>query len=276
MDSSDCERAAELAEWFVSDGQHDEAMNLFVKAAECWERWETFGKSAESYERSYEHAMLCNKYSLAAKLMKKAGETWIRHGEYDKFEANHQIAAEAYILAAEAELDPTLFVDGALSAILGGDLEMARHLIHAAVETTHGKMKDLINFALMLSEYRLGDADRYIEAALTRVLDREGIRKIQRVFMYVFSGFVRTGLESEVALTLENLVESTGIELKKVKRLVMRGIEQGLIPAYLDEETNELVIDPDRFDISSLEHRKGPIMSRDLDDPGAWDIDLDE
>ena len=44
----------------------------------------------------------------------------------------------------------------------------------------------------------------------------------------------------------------------------------------MDDETEELIVDPDRVDIEALTRRKGPILSRDIDDPGAWDINFDE
>ena len=80
----------------------------------------------------------------------------------------------------------------------------------------------------------------------------------------------------------EGIQEQTGrhaflIHMLGVKqRLVVRLIENGYIPASLDEVSEELVVDSDRFDVSFLETRKRPILSRDLEDPGAWDIELDE
>jgi hypothetical protein len=107
-------------------------------------------------------------------------------------------------------------------------------------------------------------------------LDREHYAKMRRAFELVLAGFVRTSLESEAAVSMTSLVESTGIEKKRLKQIVIGAIERGFIPAYYDEETDELVIDSDRIDVSTLETRKGPILSRDIDDPGAWDIDLDD
>jgi hypothetical protein len=128
----------------------------------------------------------------------------------------------------------------------------------------------------MLSEYQFGDADKYIDAAIARVMTRDGVSKLRSWFLLIFAGFVRTSLESEVALTLGSLVVSTGLEAKRVESLVKRAIEEGLIPAYLDDDSGELVVETDRADVSSLSQRKRPIMSSDLDDPGAWDIDLDD
>ncbi|MHA1577062.1 MAG: hypothetical protein ACTSU3_06845, partial [Candidatus Thorarchaeota archaeon] len=187
-----------------------------------------------------------------------------------------QIAAEAFVYGAEEEKDPTRFVDGAFCAILGGDIILARQLIHAAAETTQGKMKELINLALMLSEYHYGDADMYIEAALTRILDKEGIKEIKEIFEMAFNGFIRTLIESETAVTVHSIAESTDMNLRRVTRLVEKGIERGQIPAYLDHESLELIIDSERADIDALSRRKGPIMSRDLEDPGAWDMELED
>ncbi|MHA1576087.1 MAG: PCI domain-containing protein, partial [Candidatus Thorarchaeota archaeon] len=92
-------------------------------------------------------------------------------------------------------------------------------------------------------------------------------------FELVLAGFIRTTLESEIAVTISSLEESTGLNKNRLKRIVENAIEKGYISAYYDEETDELVIDSDRYDVSALEARKGPILSRDLDDPGAWDVD---
>lgn len=276
MDKSDCIKFEQAAEEKAKDGYNNDAMEMFVATAKCWSKWEFFAKAANANERAYEHAMLCHKYSDAAKFMQDAGQCWIKQGEHEKFEIDYQIASEAHIYAAEEDGDPTIFVEGAFCAIIGGDLDLARQLIHAAAETTRGKVKELINLALMLNEYHFGDAHMYIEAALTRVLDKDGLKKIRDSFLLIFTGFVRSSLESEIAVTLTSLAESTGLELSEVKSFVSRGIEQGHIPAYLDPETQELIVDSDRPDMSDLSRRKGPIMSRDLDDPGAWDIDLED
>lgn len=276
MDKSDCSKFELAAEEKAKDGYNSDAMEMFVATAKCWSKWEFFAKAANAYERAYEHAMLCHRYSEAAKHMQSAGHCWIRQGEHEKFEIDYQIASEAHIYAAEEDRDPIKFIEGAFCAIIGGDLDLARHLIHAAAETTRGKAKELINLALMLNEYHFGDAHMYIEAALTRTLDKDGLKKIKEIFLLVFAGFVRSSLESEIAVTIASLAESTGLDVADVKSLVAKGIEYGHIPAYLDSETQELVVDSDRLDMSDLSRRKGPIMSRDLDDPGAWDIDLED
>jgi tetratricopeptide (TPR) repeat protein len=276
MESSDCLAAQQEAEEKASRGSNEEATELFARSAKCWQRWESFAKAAGCYERAYEHAMLSQQYSRAASLLMNAGSSWIKQGEHEKFEIDCQIAAEAHIMAAEEEKDPKHFVVGAFCAITGGDLEMAKQLIHAAVETTRGQVKELINLALMLSEYQFGEADRYIESTIVEIHDRDKIREVRKIFELVFAGFVRTSLESEAALTIVSLVESTGLENTKVEKLVRKGVEEGLIPAYFDSESKELVIDADRYDMEALELRQGPILSRDLKDPGAWDIDTDE
>jgi hypothetical protein len=107
-------------------------------------------------------------------------------------------------------------------------------------------------------------------------LERDQYNKMYRAFELVLSGFIRSSLESEAAVSMASLEESTGIDIKRLKRIVTGAIGKGFIPAYYDEETDELVIDSDRIDVSTLEKRKGPILSRDLDDPGAWDMDLDD
>jgi len=153
---------------------------------------------------------------------------------------------------------------------------MARSLLHAVIETTKGEATGLIDLALMLTEYRFGDANKMIESILADELDREHLGKIKRAFELVLAGFIRTILESEAAITLASLEESTGLTKKKLKRTVTGAIEKGYIPAYYDQETDELVIDSDRFELDALEARKGPILSRDLEDPGAWDMELDD
>ncbi len=276
MRRADCQTYQQMAEDLASEGHNSEAMNQFIEAAKCWQRWEAFARAAACLERAYEHGMLAQEYFLAANAMREAGLAWIRQGEHEKFEIDCQIASEAFIMAAEERHKPICFVDGAFCAILGGDIDMARHLIHAAAETTRGEAKELINLALMLSEYQFGDADMYIEAAVARVTDRKGMDDVRRIFKLTFWGFIRTILESEYAVSLKSLSDSTGLPLKRITQLIREGIENGIVPGSLDMETKEIIVDSDRADISALARRKRPILSRDLKDPGAWNLDIDE
>jgi hypothetical protein len=271
-----CEDLEKAAEKLAKVGDNLEAMKKFEQAADCWKKWESFSKAAQAYERAYEHGMLACEYAKAALAMTTASSMWIRHGEHDKFEMNCQIAAEAYVSAAGADKNPMHLIDGAYCAITGGDIETARALIHAAIETTKGEATGLIDLALMLTEYRFGDAEMLIREVLEDQMNRETLAKIISAFELVLAGFVRTSLESETAVSLSSLAESTGIERKTLKRIMIKAIERGFIPAYYDEEMDELVIDSDRIDVSSLEKRKGPILSRDLKDPGAWDMKLED
>ncbi|TFG10906.1 hypothetical protein EU538_00425 [Candidatus Thorarchaeota archaeon] len=276
METGDCREMEETANQRAAEGMNQEAFELFLEAGRCWQRWESFAKTADCYERAYEHGMLAQEYTKAAEIMKNAGNAWIKIGEHDKFEIDHQIAAEAHILAAEKEKNPNRLLDGAYSAILGGDLELSRQLIHAAAETIRGGAKELINLALMLTEYQFGDAARYIDAAVARVVDRRKYFEIKEIFRLVLIGFVRTTLESELAVSLSSLVESTGLGFERIREIVLKGIETGLIPAYFDRTSEELVIDTDRTDLSDVRRRKRPILSTDLEDPGAWDVDLED
>jgi len=276
MQPMDCEKHEKVAEELAKEGKNLESMKQFSQAAVCWKRWESYSRAAQAYERAYEHGMLACEYVEAALLMTAAGSSWIKDGEHDKFEIDCQIAAEAYVSAAGSEKNPLYLLDGAYCAITGGDIDLARSLLHAVIETTKGEVTGTIDLALMLTEYRFGDADKMIESILVDELDREHLGKIKRAFELVLSGFIRTSLESEIAISLSSLEESTGLSSKKLKRIVESSIEKGYIPAYYDQELNELVIDSDGYDASALEARKGPILSRDLDDPGAWDIDLDD
>lgn len=271
----DCESIEQSAEKLAEKGKNTEAMRLFKKAAECYTQWESFSKAAHAYERAYEHGMLANECLEAALSMTAASSAWIRHGEHEKFEIDCLLAAEAYISAAAAEKDPMLLLDGAYCAITGGDIEMARSLIHGVIEVTKGQVTGLIDLALMLTEYRFGDAEKLIESILVDQLEKENLNKIKRSFELVLAGFIRTSLESEAAVTIASLEESTGLSKIRLKKIIRNLIEKGYIPAYYDEDSEELVIDSERFDIESLETRKGPILSRDLEDPGAWDMDLD-
>lgn len=276
MAHSDCNDYEDRAEKHGEKGENEEAKNLFIGAAECWRRWESFGKSAKCYERAYEHAMLQQDYATAADVMLKGGNAWTKEGHYDRLEIDYQIAAEAYILAAEKEKDPNCFVKGAFCAITGGDLELAKQLVHAAAETARGHFKELVILALMLTEYQFGDGYKYIEEVLRDEVSGQTVNEAQRYFYLIFTGFVRTTLESEAAVTIKSLVESTGLEKTKLVELVEKGIQEGHIPALHDSDSGELVVDTDRYDIDTLSLRKGPILSRDLEDPGVWDLDLND
>lgn len=276
LQQSDCQRQEKQAEELAGAGKNQEAMELFQKAGDCWNRWESFSKAAHAYERAYEHGMLSHQYEKAARIMTRASAAWIKFGEHEKFEIDCQIAAQAYVSAAEAKKDPYLLLDGAFCAITGGDIDLARQLIDAVIKITKGEVTGLIDLALMLMEYRFGDANKLMESVLANEITRDELRKLRRSFELVLAGFIRTSLESEAAVTIVSLEESTGLEQNQLRKLIVRAIENGYIPAYLDEVTDELVVDSDRYDISALETRKRPILSRDLEDPGAWDIDLDE
>ena len=122
----------------------------------------------------------------------------------------------------------------------------------------------------------MGAADAAIAELASGDTHDNIIERVIEYFNLVFAGFVRSSLESEAAVTVANLAASTGLSKRKTRRIVRNSIRLGLIPAYFDEENDELIVDSDRYDIDSLVRRKGPIMSRDLEDPGAWDLGDDD
>ncbi len=276
MEPRDCERLMADAESKAKGGFNRDAMSRFIRAAECWERWESFTKAALAFERAYEHAMLCYEYGRATQFLLRASYLWGRQGEFDKSELVCQIAADACILAAERRRDPFWLVEGAFFAILGGDLEASGQLIDAARITCRGRNQRLVDIAALLKEYELGAADAAIAELASGDTHDNIIERVIEYFNLVFAGFVRSSLESEAAVTVANLAASTGLSKRKTRRIVRNSIRLGLIPAYFDEENDELIVDSDRYDIDSLVRRKGPIMSRDLEDPGAWDLGDDD
>lgn len=276
MQQADCVKTEKLAEEKADSGKNSEAMKLFRQAGDCWKRWESFSKTAQAYERAYEHGMLAHQYEEAALMMTNASAAWIKYGEHEKFEIDCQIAAQAYVSAAEEKKDPYLLLEGSFYAIIGGDIDLARQLVDAVIKITKGEVTGLIDLALMLMEYRFGDANKLLEAVIAGEIDRRKLGKLRRLFELILAGFIRTSLESEAAVTIVSLEESTGLDREQLKKLVIRAIENGYIPAFYDEVSEELVVDSDRFDVSTLETRKRPILSRDLEDPGAWDMELDD
>jgi hypothetical protein len=273
---SECQKLEKLAEEMADSGKNSEALKLFKKTGDCWKNWESFSKAANAYERAYEHGMLAHEFAEAALVMTYAGAAWVKHRDHETFEVDCQIAAQAYVSAAEEKKDPYLLLDGAFCAITGGDLDLSRQLIDAVIQITKGEVTGLIDLALMLTEYRFGDANKLMESVLAGEISRDELGKLRRSFELVLAGFIRTSLESEAAVTLASLEESTGLKRSQLKKFIVRLIENGSIPGYFDEVSDELVIDTDRFDLDSLETRKRPILSRDLEDPGAWDISLDD
>ncbi len=272
MERSDCQTLLDNAEALGDAGKNVRAMEEFTRAAECWQKWESFSRAALAYERAYEHAMLERRYCEAARLLLRAGYQWMRQAEYDKFELDCQIAADACLMAAERDRDPSMLVDATLYALLGGDRDMVKELLRAAQRTSDLADERVLRVAFLMSEFEFGVADDYIETVLTKVLDEERLADVREFFVLMFAGFVRASLESEVALTVSSIAESTGMKVSRARRIIRRSIERGLIPAYLDEENDELVVDSDRFDADLLALRQRPILSRDLEDPGAWDI----
>ncbi|MFW9806046.1 MAG: hypothetical protein ACFFFK_04895, partial [Candidatus Thorarchaeota archaeon] len=195
MGQSECQKLEKLAEEMAKTGKNSEAMALFKRAGDCWKNWESFSKAAEAYERAYEHGMLAQEYTDAAQIMTNAGAAWVKHGEHEKFEVDCQIAAQAFVSAAEEKKNPYLLLDGAFCAITGGDLELSRQLIDAVIQVTKGEVTGLIDLALMLTEYRFGDANKLMETVLAGEIEREELVKLRHSFDMVLAGFIRTSIE---------------------------------------------------------------------------------